>query len=151
MSSEPPMPAAPPGALASPTGSAGVDSPSRVVAGYAAFAVVYGLLAIYAAALPFNSVPPYDVWPAHGIALGALLASSPRRWPILMALVLVSSAAVSLGHGQGWAMAASTSALDVLEPLLVAVGLGRLAGSVADFEKARALAPQLFAEVEADA
>jgi len=95
--------------------------------GYAAFGLVYWLLAEYAASLPFHAKLPLFIWPAHGVALGVLLVTPARRWPGYLALVFLASAAVGLGRDAAWPVIASTSALNVAQPLFVALGLGRLA------------------------
>ncbi len=113
-----------PAAAAAPGPSPAV----RQTLAYVAFGVVYYLLAAYAAGLPFHARLPMFIWPAHGVALGALLVSSARRWPGYLALVFVATVAVGLDRGDGWGLILANGALNCALPLFVAAGLQRLAG-----------------------
>ena len=113
----------------SPTlASAAQSIPMRQTLAYVAFAVVYYLLAAYAAKLPSHAQLPLFIWPAHGVALGALLVSPARRWAGYLALVALASVAIGLDQGAGAGAIAATAILNCAQPLLVAVGLLKLAG-----------------------
>src|SRR4029079_18280036 len=68
----------------------------RQTLAYVAFGAVYYLLAAYAASLPFHAPLPMFIWPAPGVALGALLVSPGRRWPGYLVLVFLATLAVGL-------------------------------------------------------
>ncbi len=93
-----------------------------------AFAVAYAALAYFALSLPVPSRFPPFVWPADGLALGALLVSRRRSWPWLLAIVGV----ISLASGY-FAKAPLTENLAAAvlhggEPALLAAVLQRLGG-----------------------
>ncbi len=115
---------APSPTLASATPSVSV----RQTLAFVAFGAVYYLLAAYAARLPTHAQLPLFIWPAHGVALGTLLVAPARRWPGYLALVAIASVAVGLDQGASGATIAATAILNCAQPLLVAVGLLRLAG-----------------------
>ena len=100
----------------------------RQTLAYVAFGAVYYLLAAYAASLPFHARLPMFIWPAHGVALAALLVSPGRRWPGYLALVFAATVAVGLDRSDGWTLILANGALNVGQPLFVAAGLQRLAG-----------------------
>ncbi len=125
MSTEPfPTRGARPAAAASP----GPSPTVRQTLAYVAFGAVYYLLAAYAASLPFHARLPMFIWPAHGVALAALLVSPGRRWPGYLALVFAATVAVGLDRSDGWTLILANGALNVGQPLFVAAGLQRLAG-----------------------
>ncbi len=101
---------------------------SRQALAFVTFGVVYYLLAAYAVSLPMQSRLPLLIWPAHGLALGMLLISPPRRWPAYLGLILVATFAVGLDLNASWQRIGATMAVNVAQPLFVAAGLLRLAG-----------------------
>jgi len=106
---------------------------------FASFALAYLLLALFSASLPlFERIPLY-IWPAHGLALGALLVTPAARWPAYLALVLLATiAAGSLNNLPGHALV-STCVMAVLLPTLAAMALARLAGPRVQVDSIRAL------------
>lgn len=92
------------------------------------FGVVYYVLAAYAVSLPIQARFPLAIWPAHGVALGILLVTPMRRWPIYLALIAVSTLAVGLDLHADWQSDAAGLAVNVALPLLAAAGLVKLAG-----------------------
>ena len=117
----------------------GSDSARQALA-YVAFGALYYLLAAYAASVPLFEREPMFIWPAHGLALGTLLAAPLRRWPVYLALVLIATVAVGLDIEASWRSILATTAINVAEPLLVAVGLVRLAGPRVQIDTVRGLA-----------
>jgi signal transduction histidine kinase len=107
---------------------------------YAAFGILYFLLAAYAASLEFQSRPPYQIWPAHGLALGTLLVAPMRRWPAYLAIAFVASLPIALQAGVAQKSAAVMLAVNVILPFFVAGGLVRLAGPEVRFETVRGVA-----------
>ena len=124
---------------ASPAALPGSVSTRQTLA-YVAFGVIYYLLAEYAASIPLFERQPMFIWPAHGLALGTLLVAPKRRWPVYLALVLVATLGVGLDIEASWRSIAATSAINVAEPLLVALGLVRLAGPRVQIDTMRGLA-----------
>jgi signal transduction histidine kinase/ActR/RegA family two-component response regulator len=118
----------------------GNANPGRQALAYAAFGIVYFLLAQYAASLPFQSRLPLFVWPAHGIALGTLLVAPMRRWPVYLALVLLASLAVGAQLTEPWTRIAVMLAVNVILPFFVALGLIRLAGPEVKIDSVRSTA-----------
>ena len=117
---------------------------ARQTLAYVAFGVIYYLLAAYAASIPLFEREPMFIWPAHGLALGTLLVAPLRRWPVYLVLVLLATVAVGLDIEASWKSIAATSAINVAEPLLVAVGLLRLAGPRVQIDTLRGLAAFLL-------
>jgi len=113
---------------------------ARQAAAYVAFAVVYFLLAAYAANLPLHQRVPLFIWPAHGLALGVLLVAPVRRWPVYLALVLVATIAVGVGIGEARLAILRTAIVNLAQPLVVAAGLLRLAGPRVQIDTVRGLA-----------
>jgi signal transduction histidine kinase len=116
----------------------------RQVATYAAFGVLYYLLAVYAASLPFQTRLPLFIWPAHGLALGTLLAAPMRRWPAYLVLVLVASFVIGVQVEAPWPRVTMMVAVNVILPLFVAGGLLRLAGPQPSIDTVRGLASFLI-------
>ncbi len=115
-------------ALTPSLGSTARTASVRQTLAYVAFGVIYYLLAAYAASLPLHAKLPVFIWPAHGVALGALLVAPPRRWPGYLVLVFLASVAVGLDMGEGWGAMLAGAALNCAQPSFVAAGLMRLSG-----------------------
>jgi signal transduction histidine kinase len=113
---------------------------ARQFAAYGVFAIVYLLLAFYAASLPFQSRLPLFVWPAHGLALGTLLVAPMRRWPVYLALVFAASLVVGLQLPEPASRIAVMLAVNVVLPFFVAAGLIRLAGPDVKIDDVRSTA-----------
>ena len=114
--------------------------PGRQLLAYGAFGIVYFLLAQYAASLPFQSRLPLFVWPAHGLALGALLVAPMRRWPVYLGLVLAASILVAVQLTEPWPRVVLMLAVNVVLPFFVAAGLIRLAGPHVAIDSVRSTA-----------
>ena len=93
-------------------GSARAPLPGRTAALLAAFAIAYYALAMFAAALPVQSRFPLSVWPADGLALGALLVASRSLWVPFAGLAFAATLTAGLQAGMAVeaAAVASTSA-----------------------------------------
>jgi PAS domain S-box-containing protein len=113
---------------------------ARQALAYAAFGIIYFLLAAYVASLPLSQRIPLFIWPAHGLALGTLLVAPWRRWPAYLAMVLVATLAVGAGMEASWRSIFATAAVNVFQPLLVAIGLQRLAGPRVQIDSIKNLA-----------
>ncbi|MGE0356337.1 MAG: ATP-binding protein [Burkholderiales bacterium] len=100
----------------------------REAAFLAAFLVGYYVLAVFGAALPAQERPPLFIWPAEGLALGALLVSPYGRWVTIAGLAFAASLAVGLQASWGVEAALYTALLNAVKPVVVAAGLLRLAG-----------------------
>jgi PAS domain S-box-containing protein len=120
---------------------------ARQALAYVAFGVVYYLLAAYAANLPLHQRLPLFIWPAHGLALGTLLVAPVRRWPAYLVMVLVASVAVGLDLQANHRTVLATTIVNVAQPLLVAAGLGRLAGPRVQIDTLKGLAAFLVGMV----
>jgi PAS domain S-box-containing protein len=112
---------------------------ARAAGGFVAFLAVYYLLAAYAASFPIHARVPLFIWPAHGVALGVLLVSPLRRWPVYLALVVVATAVVGLQSGFDAQRIALTAVINAAQPLFVAAGLQRLAGPRVQIDTVRGL------------
>ena len=93
-----------------------------------AFALAYAALAYFALSLPLSSRFPPFVWPADGLALGALLVASRRRWPALLAIVAAINLAAGLAFKTNVAETFAAVVMGVGEPALLAAVLLRLGG-----------------------
>jgi signal transduction histidine kinase/integral membrane sensor domain MASE1 len=112
----------------------------RQALAYLAFGVLYYLLAVYAASLPFQSRLPYFIWPAHGLALGTLLVAPVRRWPAYLGLAFAASAVVGVQLAAPWERVAMMLAVNIVLPFFVAGGLLRLAGPEVRVDSIRGVA-----------
>jgi len=110
-----------------PAAPTATDPPPREALLVAAFGIAYYALAAYAAALPFQAGSALVIWPADGLALGALLVASRTSRAVCLALVFAASLAVGLQAGSAPGMALVAAALNVAEPALIAAGMLRLA------------------------
>src|SRR4051812_43800729 len=119
----------------------------RQAAAFGAFALVYFGLAAYAAVLPLHTQVPLFIWPAHGVALGALLIAPARRWPVYLLLVAISTAFAGALAGEGMTSTLRTAIVGILEPLVVAAGLKRLAEPRVQIDTVRGLASFLVGMV----
>jgi signal transduction histidine kinase/integral membrane sensor domain MASE1/CheY-like chemotaxis protein len=114
---------------------------------YLSFAVVYFLLAAYAASMPMQARASLFIWPAHGLALGVLLVAPLRRWPVYLAIVFVDSMLVGWPLGTPWPGLVAAAAVNVAHPLVVAAGLLKLAGPQVEIGTLRGLAAFLVGMV----
>ena len=87
--------------------------------------VGYWALASYSLALPVRSSGISYVWPADGLALGALLCSKRRSWPAFLLAVFLGNA---LASNKPLALNLLYSSFNVFEPWLVAVVVTRVLG-----------------------
>jgi PAS domain S-box-containing protein len=71
-------------------------------------------------------------WPASGLMLGALLLSSPRRWPWLLLAGAIPTATFNLVAGRPLDLVAAFAAGNAVETLLGAVLARRLCGGKPD-------------------
>lgn len=67
----------------------------RVVA-FAAYFGAYYLLAVFASLLAVQPRYPHFIWPADGLALGALLVLPAGRWPLVLALTALANVVAGL-------------------------------------------------------
>ena len=112
----------------------------RQTLAFIVFGVLYYLLAVYAASLPFQTRLPLYIWPAHGLALGTLLASPMRRWPIYLALVFAASVLIGFQVSAPMPRVTMMVAVNVVLPFFVAGGLLRLAGPEVRIDTVRGVA-----------
>src|SRR5687768_14541638 len=89
----------------------------RHLLGAALVAIGYWALARYALALPVKQSGISYIWPADGLALGALLVTKRRYWPIYLAAIFGGN---FLASNKPLALNLLYSCFNVLEPLLVA-------------------------------
>jgi PAS domain S-box-containing protein len=111
----------------------------------AIFGVAYFLLALFSVSLP--RFEPLHVWPAHGLALGALLVVPRSHWPLYLALAAAStlvSGGIADIPGSPLAM---TAGVAIVLPALTALGLSRLAGPRVQVDSIRGLAAFLVGMV----
>jgi PAS domain S-box-containing protein len=115
-----------------PGGPARAAHPGRTAALLAAFAVAYYALAMFAAALPVQARFPLFVWPADGLALGALLVASRSLWVPFAGIAFAASLAAGLQAGIAVEAAAISALVNAVEPAVVAAVLLRLGGGRVD-------------------
>ena len=130
----------------SPPATDGKLAERRVVA-FAAYFGAYYLLAVFASLLAVQPRYPHFIWPADGLALGALLVLPAGRWPLVLGLTALANVVAGLQAGSPAAHVAIAAALNVAEPLVAAVGLTRLAGPRVRIDSVRSLAAFLVAFV----
>ncbi len=112
----------------------------RQALAFVAFGVLYYLLAVYAASLPFQTRLPLYIWPAHGLALGVLLVAPMRRWLAYLAIVFAASLLVGLQVTAPWQRVGMMVGVNVILPFFVAGGLVKLAGPVVKIDTIRGVA-----------
>ncbi len=94
-----------------------------------AFAVAYAALSYFALTLPVAPRFPPFVWPADGLALGALLVAPRRRWwPALLIIVGLINLAAGYFAKVGVTETLAGAMMGVGEPALLASVLLRLGG-----------------------
>ncbi len=86
----------------------------------------YWALASYSLALPVRSSGISYIWPADGLALGALLCTRPRNWPWYLAAVFLGN---FLASNKPLPLNLLYSSFNFLEPLLVAMVVTRVLGT----------------------
>ncbi len=94
--------------------------------GIAGAAVAYAVLAQMSLVFVAHPQNVAIIWPPAGIALGALMATAPRRWPLIMGAVAVAVTGAHLGAGTSTFEALGMALAHTIEPLLAAVLLRRL-------------------------
>jgi signal transduction histidine kinase/ActR/RegA family two-component response regulator len=97
----------------------------RNLAAAIAVAIGYYLLARYSLSLPVKHSGISYIWPADGLALGALLATRRRFWPYYLLAVFAGNLCAS---NKGFGLAVLYSLFNVTEPLLVATVITRIRG-----------------------
>ena len=65
------------------------------------------------------------IWPPAGIALGALLVTHPRRWPLVAAGIIAAVSVANLAADVPRAMTFGFTVANIVEPLLAAILLRR--------------------------
>ncbi len=104
----------------------GVEERHRHLALAALLGAGYWALATYSLALPVRSSGISYVWPADGLALGALLCTRKRQWPYYLAAVFAGN---FLASNKPLALNLLYSSFNAFEPLLVATVLTALLGA----------------------
>ena len=87
--------------------------------------IAYWSFASYSLALPVRSSGISYIWPADGLALGVLLCSQRRSWPLLLAAVFLGNA---LASNKPLALNLLYSSFNAFEPWLVATVVTRVLG-----------------------
>jgi signal transduction histidine kinase/CheY-like chemotaxis protein len=111
----------------------------------AIFGGAYLLLALFSVSMP--RFEPLHAWPAHGLALGALLLTAPSRWGRYLALVLAATLAAGWVGRMPAPELALTAGVALILPAFTALGLTRLAGPRVQVDSIRALAAFLVGMV----
>ena len=109
------------------------------------FGAAYLLLALFSASLP--RFEPLHVWPAHGLALGALLLAAPARWVRYLVVILGATLVAGWVGRLPIPELALTAGVAIVLPPLTAIGLSRLAGPRVQVDSIRALAAFLVGMV----
>src|SRR5688572_17544654 len=109
------------------------------------FGAAYFLLALFSVSLP--RFEPLHVWPAHGLALGALLILPRSQWPLYLALALAGTLAAGAIGDLPSPELAMTAGVAIALPALTAAGLSRLAGPRVQVDSIRGLAAFLVGMV----
>jgi integral membrane sensor domain MASE1 len=90
-----------------------------------AVAIGYYFLARYSLSMPVKQSGISYIWPADGLALGALLATRRRFWPYYLLAVFIGNLSAS---NKALDLALLYSLFNVMEPLLVATVITRIRG-----------------------
>jgi PAS domain S-box-containing protein len=89
-------------------------------------------LAVMAMGLPTQAGAPAFVWPADGLALGALLVAARVLWVPFAGITFLASLVAGLQAGVALEHASVTAVFNAVEPILVAAVLLRIAGGRVD-------------------
>src|SRR5690606_15296848 len=100
--------------------------PGRAAMAIAAFAVAYYALAVFGVGLPLQARFPLFVWPADGLALGALLVAPRALWIPFAGIAFAASLATGMQAGMGVEASTATALVNALEPAVIAIVLLRL-------------------------
>ncbi|HSJ00249.1 MAG TPA: diguanylate cyclase [Patescibacteria group bacterium] len=90
-------------------------------------AVSYGVTARLSLLFVLEPQNVAGIWPPAGIALGAFLVNQPRRWPLVVAGVVIAVSAANLAGDVPRGMTLGFVLANTVEPLLAAVLLRRAA------------------------
>jgi diguanylate cyclase (GGDEF)-like protein/PAS domain S-box-containing protein len=104
----------------------GIDERYRHLALALLVGVSYWALATYSLALPVHSSGISYIWPADGLALGALLCTRMRDWPKYLAAVFLGN---FLASDKPLALNLLYSSFNVFEPWLVATVVAKVLGA----------------------
>ena len=107
-------------------------SPGLDAALLAAFGAAYYALAVFALGLPTQAGSPVFVWPADGLALGAMLVVARTLWVPFAGIAFVASLVAALQAGAALEAATVSALVAALEPAVLAAVLLRLAGGRVD-------------------
>lgn len=88
-------------------------------------AVTYGITARLSLQLVLQPPNVAGVWPPVGIAVGALLVTHRRRWPMILAGVFLAAVAANLSANRSPELTAGFAVANTVEPLLAAALLRR--------------------------
>jgi signal transduction histidine kinase len=107
------------------------DRVGSLASGRALLLVGSALLAVFAltafaVALASDTSEVAAFWPAAGVASGLLVLTQPRLWPLLVAALVVVSAAANAAGGREADIAVAFALANAAESLVVALGLGAL-------------------------
>jgi diguanylate cyclase (GGDEF)-like protein len=97
--------------------------------GMLALALAYAALAQVSLVFVAQPQNVAIIWPPAGIALGALLVTAPRRWPIVLVAVAAAVTVANLNAGSTPFVALGMALAHTVEPLLAAALLWRLGGA----------------------
>ena len=97
----------------------------RSIALFAAVAISYGLTARLSLLFVLHPQSVAGIWPAAGIALGALLVTQPRRWGHIAAAVAVAVTWANLSREVPGGTTMGFIAANTVEPLVAALVLRR--------------------------
>ncbi len=114
-------------AVEAPRSSPGLDA-----ALLAAFGAAYYALAVFAMGLPTQAGSPAFVWPADGLALGAMLVVARTLWVSFAGIAFVASLVAALQAGAALEAATVSALVAALEPAVLAAVLLRIAGGRVD-------------------
>jgi signal transduction histidine kinase len=118
---------------------------ARNLLGALCLAIGYLIGVAVGLALTFDPNPVSTLWPPNAIVLAALLLTSPRRWPLLIAAVLPAHIAAELFLGVPLPMALCWFVSNVTEALLGAALILQLLHRAPRFERVRDVSVFLLA------